>query len=68
METDLKILRKKLGLTQKQVASRVGLSIGYYSLIENEKVMGCASARRQIAAVLGLYRSQRESKEDEKGD
>ena len=67
MDTDLKALRKKLGLTQKQAAIRAGVSQGYYSLIENEKVMGCASARHQIAAVLGLYRLQVDNKEAEEG-
>jgi putative transcriptional regulator len=37
MTTSLKKIREFQGLTQQQVAERVGITKGYYSLIENGK-------------------------------
>lgn len=37
MENKLKIIREKSGMSSQDVATKLGISKGYYSLIENQK-------------------------------
>lgn len=50
----LRALRKRLGLSQRRLAQRAGVSNATVSMIEAEKVSPSVSALRQILGVLGV--------------
>lgn len=54
MLTRLKEIRESNDLTQQDVANRIGVSKGYYSLIENSKRGLSYETAQDIAAVFGL--------------
>lgn len=54
MLTRLKEIRESNDLTQQDVANRIGISKGYYSLIENSKRGLSYETAQDIAAVFGL--------------
>lgn len=51
---NLKEIREKNGMTQKFVASKAGISISHYSMIESEDRRPSASVAQKIATVLGF--------------
>ncbi len=54
MLTHLKEIRESNDLTQQDVADEIGVSKGYYSLIENGKRGLSYVTAQEIAAVFGL--------------
>ena len=54
MRTDLKVLRVKNNLTQKELADKVGVSYPTYNLIEQGKRIGSTKFWRAIQAVFNL--------------
>lgn len=40
MRKNLRVARRKMRLSQRELASRIGISLGFYNLIENGKQTG----------------------------
>lgn len=53
--TELKNERKKTGLTQKEVASRIGISRSYYSDIENGRTLPSSGILFRINDILPIF-------------
>lgn len=51
---DLRDIRKRHGLTMKQLGEQTGLSESYISMIENMERTPSVSAAKRIADVLGF--------------
>lgn len=47
-------LRKELGLTQKELATKANISVRELSTVENERSLFCADVVRKIANALGI--------------
>jgi len=52
--TNIKKLRQKLGLTQKELAEKAGLSVSYLTDIENGRERPAIKTLARIAKVLGV--------------
>ena len=64
MRANLKNARQKAGMTQQQVADRLGVSLGYYQKVEYEKLNGSFSVWDALEDLLGIHqRILRESSE-----
>ena len=50
----LKQYRHDQGFTQNAIANKVGISIAFYSMIENNRRRPSAAVARRIAEVLGF--------------
>ena len=46
--------RKELGLTQREMAEKLGLSIGGYCNIERKRYLPCIATAKKIANILGI--------------
>lgn len=46
--------RKELGLTQREMAEKLGLSIGGYCNIEKKRYLPCIATAKKIAEVLKM--------------
>lgn len=53
--TELKNERKKAGLTQKEAASRIGISRSYYSDIENGRTLPSGGILFKINDILPIF-------------
>lgn len=54
MRTDLKVLRIKNGWSQREIAEKLGISTGSYSLIENGKRFGSPKTWEKIKEIYNL--------------
>lgn len=54
MRTDLKVLRVKSNLTQKELSEKIGISVGAYSLIEKGKRVGSNKTWIKIQEIFNL--------------
>ena len=46
--------RRELGLTQRKMAEKLGLSIGGYCNIERKRYLPCIATAKKIANILGI--------------
>lgn len=54
MENILEQKRKERGLTQQDMADKIGVSRQYYNELENKKRQPSVTAAKKIAQILGL--------------
>ncbi|MBO3062773.1 helix-turn-helix transcriptional regulator [Mammaliicoccus fleurettii] len=50
----IKDARKDLGLTQKDMAKKLGVTFQYYNMLENNKKQPSVSIAKEIGAILGI--------------
>lgn len=65
---NLKEARRAAGLTQQQMADRLGISLRYYKYIESGKVMGSIWMWDKLEDITGIHqRKLRETSENHRG-
>ena len=52
----LEAKRKELGFTQREMAEKLGLSIGGYCNIERKRYLPCIATAKIISNILGIGR------------
>ncbi|MFG6383426.1 MAG: helix-turn-helix transcriptional regulator [Lachnospiraceae bacterium] len=55
MRKNLKEARKKTGMTQQQMADRLGLTLGHYQKIEYNKLKGSFEVWDALEDILGIH-------------
>lgn len=55
MRMKLKKARKEAGLTQQQMADKLGVTIGYYQKVEYEKLNGSFEVWDALEDILGIH-------------
>lgn len=50
----IKDARKDLGLTQKDMAKKLGVTFQYYNMLENNKKQPSVSIAKEIGVMLGI--------------
>ncbi|PTK16759.1 helix-turn-helix transcriptional regulator [Mammaliicoccus sciuri] len=52
--SSIKDVRKELNLTQDDMAKKLGVTIQYYNMLENEKRQPSVAIAKEIGTILGI--------------
>lgn len=55
MRDNLKKARKEAGLTQQEMADKLGVTLGYYQKVEYEKLKGAFEVWDALEDILGIH-------------